>query len=203
MEPENQSGQESPVPETTPPNKSPNSSRCCGDDERYRRCFSRRHRWIGALLVLGIVGFFAYSAYYGKGWGCSPWPDHGGYHQRFSSERAGDSAPRHVEWAVSRLLSEVDASEEQKTRIRKIADAALSDLQQMSRQHHDSRQALLAILKAPTIDRGKLESLRVESVQGLDDASKRLSVALGDLADVLTPQQRQQLADSAERWHRN
>ena len=118
-------------------------------------------------------------------------------------ERFSDSVPRRLDWAVSRLLSDVNASEEQKTKVRTIADAELGDLQKLSRQHQDSHTALLAILKAPTVDRAKLESLRAQSVQGLDEASKRLSVGLADLADVLTPQQRQKLADSAERWHRD
>lgn len=202
METENESGKDSPVTETSTKNKSHCSSRCRDDGERCHRCCGRRHRWIGALLILGIIGFLAHSAYYGRGWGCSPWHDHGGYHQRMGGERISDSAPRHLDWAVSRMLSDVNASEEQKTKVRSIADAALADLQKFSRQHQDSHTALLAILKAPTIDRGKLESLRAQSVQGLDEASKRLSVALADLAEVLTPEQRQQLTDSAERWRR-
>lgn len=202
METENESGKESPVSETSSTNKSRCSSRCCDDGARCHRCCGRRHRWIGALLILGVIGFLAHSAYYGRGWDCTPWSDHGGYHQRMGGERFSDSAPRHLDWAVSRLLSDVNASEEQKTKIRTIADAALADLQKLSRQHQDSHTALLAILKAPAIDRGKLESLRAQSVQGLDEASKRLAVALADLAEVLTPEQRQQLADSAEKWHR-
>jgi len=193
MEHENESGKDSPVTETSTVNKSRCSSRCRDDGERCHRCCGRRHRWIGVLLILGIIGFLAHSAYYGRGWGCSDWHDHGGYHQRF-----GDSVPRRLDWAVNRLLSDVNASEEQKTKVRTIADAELGDLQKLSRQHQDSHTALVAILKAPTIDRGKLESLRAQSVQGLDEVSKRLSVALADLAEVLTPQQRQNLA---ERWH--
>ena len=196
METENESGKDSPVTETSTTSKSRCSSRCRDDGERCHRCCGRRHRWMGALLILGIIGFLAHSAYYGRGWGCSAWHDHGGYHQRF-----GDSAPRHLDWAVSRLLSDVNASAEQATKVHTIADAAQGDLQKLSRQHQDSHTALLAILKAPTIDRGKLESLRAESVQELDGASKRLSVALADLAEVLTPQQRQKLVDTVERWH--
>lgn len=207
MEAENESGKDLPATETSNSNKSRCSSRCRDDGERCHRCCGRRHRWLGALLILGIIGFLAHSAYYGRGWGCSPWHDHGGYHQRMGGERFGgerfsDSAPRHLDWVVSGLLSDVNASAEQKTKVRTIADAALVDLQKLSRQHKDSHTALLAILKAPTVDRSKIESLRTTSVQGLDEASKRLSVALADLAEVLTPEQRQQLADSAERWHR-
>jgi len=202
METENESGKDSPVTETSTTSKSRFSSRCRDDGERCHRCCGRRHRWIGALLILGIIGFLAHSAYYGRGWGCSPWHDHGGYHQRMDGERFSDSAPRHLDWVVSRLLSDVNASGEQRIKVRAITDAALGDLQKFSRQHEDNHTALLAILRAPTVDRGKLESLRAQSVQGLDEASKRLSVALADLAEVLTPEQRQRLADSAEKWHR-
>lgn len=83
--------------------------------------------------------------------------------------------------------------------VRVVVNAASGDLQRLAQEHGESQKALLAILKEPTFDRSKLESLRVRSVSGLDEASKRLSTAIGDLTDVLSPQQ---LADSAEKRHR-
>jgi len=111
-------------------------------------------------------------------------------------------APLRAEWMVDRLMSDVKANDDQKSKARAIVDAATGDLQQVTKQHAENHQALLAILKEPTLDRGKLESLRASSIHNLDEGSKRVSTAIGDLAEVLTPAQRSQLADTIEKWHR-
>ena len=112
---------------------------------------------------------------------------------------SADDAPRHAEWMVDRLMSEVNASDAQKSKAHAIAAAAVADMQPLVKQHHESHKALLAILKERIFDRNKLESLRADSMHRFDDASKRVSTAIGDLAEVLTPPQRQQLVEYAER----
>ena len=49
-------------------------------------------------------------------------------------------------------------------------------------------------ITGPSIDRARLESLRAEQVKSLDEASKRLVVAISDAAEVLSPDQRAALA---------
>jgi len=192
METEN----ESPVPETKNQNKP-----CCSHDDhchRWHRHCRRTHRWIVALLVLGILAFFAHSAYYGRTWNCTSRFDARGPYTHFRA----DDAPRVAGWMVDRLLYDIKASDEQRAKARAIVDATAGDLQQLARQHDESHQAMLALLKEPTFDRSKLESLRVRSLSNLDETSKRVSTAIGDLAGLLTPPQRQQLAESIEKWHR-
>jgi periplasmic protein CpxP/Spy len=65
----------------------------------------------------------------------------------------------------------------------------------------EGRHQALALLSQPTIDRGALEALRANQLQMAEQASRRLTQALADAADVLTPEQRRQLAERAERWH--
>ena len=114
----------------------------------------------------------------------------------------GGDAPRMAGWMVDRLMYDVKASDAQRDKARAIVDATAGDLQQLARLHSENHAALLSIVKEPTVDRNKLESLRVRSMSTLDESSKHLSTAIGDLLEVLTPEQRQQLADSVEKWHR-
>jgi Spy/CpxP family protein refolding chaperone len=48
-------------------------------------------------------------------------------------------------------------------------------------------------LTQPSIDRAALEALRAEQLALADAASKRFIQALGDAAEVLTPEQRRNL----------
>ncbi len=48
---------------------------------------------------------------------------------------------------------------------------------------------------------GPLEALRANQLQLAEQASKRFTQALADIADVLTPEQRKQLAERMGRWH--
>jgi Spy/CpxP family protein refolding chaperone len=62
----------------------------------------------------------------------------------------------------------------------------------------DARRQGMALLTAPSIDRGAIEQLRVEQITAADDASKRFVRALADVADVLTPEQRKTVAARME-----
>jgi Spy/CpxP family protein refolding chaperone len=62
------------------------------------------------------------------------------------------------------------------------------------------------LLTADTIDRGAIEALRAEHLQLAERASRRFAQVLADMAEVLTPEQRKDLAGRMERhrsgWHR-
>lgn len=169
--------------------------RCCRDscDGCWRRPCGRwgsAHRWLFALLIIGIIAFFARGAYYGYPWDC------GSRYQSFRPHASVlmNAAPYHAEWLVDRMMDDVNASDEQKSKARAIVKSAASDVQALVAKHRDSHAALLDIVKAPALDRGQLESLRARTVSGMDDSSKRLTTAFGDLLEVLTPAQRQELA---------
>ena len=54
---------------------------------------------------------------------------------------------------------------------------------------------------APSVDRASLESARAAHLQLADEASKRIVQLFGDVGDVLTPGQRQALAEHLEHLH--
>ncbi len=65
---------------------------------------------------------------------------------------------------------------------------------------------LTTVLKAPTVDRGVIEQKRAERLAKVDAASKQMTAAFADIAEVLTPEQRKIVAalieDRAERGGR-
>jgi len=121
---------------------------------------------------------------------------HGGMRGRgFSEERMTERIDR----MAYRLVRSVDGTAEQEMRIREIARAAAKDVRELRKQGRDLRKQGVDLLKAPTIDRAAIESLRGQQMALQDSISKRMSTALADAAEVLTPEQRAKLAERAER----
>ncbi|MEZ5739987.1 MAG: Spy/CpxP family protein refolding chaperone [Burkholderiaceae bacterium] len=126
----------------------------------------------------------------------------GGWHH-------GDEPGEKLGYMVDKVFSRVDATDAQKARLQTIATAAWSDLAPLRTQLRDGRQKALELLGAAQIDRAGIEALRLEQAALLDNASRRVTSALTDMAEVLTPEQRAQMRERiAERmdkrrgWHR-
>ncbi|MGE3247254.1 MAG: Spy/CpxP family protein refolding chaperone, partial [Beijerinckiaceae bacterium] len=66
----------------------------------------------------------------------------------------------------------------------------------------EAREQMLKLLKAEKFDKDELERLRAERIKAIDEASKKVVQALGEVADTLTPKQRQELVELAEKRRR-
>jgi len=107
----------------------------------------------------------------------------------FDPARAEDRADR----AVRHLAIEVDASNEQQDKLRAIVKGLVRDLLPMREKALATRERGRTLLTQPSIDRAAIEALRAEQLALADGASRRLAQALGDAAEVLTPEQRRKL----------
>lgn len=96
---------------------------------------------------------------------------------------------------TDRMLAKIDATDEQKTRIRTLMDATFEDLAGLRDAHDAQRKAALASLTGETVDRAALESARRAEMALADRASERLSRTAADVAEVLTPDQRRRFAE--------
>ena len=110
--------------------------------------------------------------------------------------------PGAIERRVNRVLGLVDASTEQRQKVRSILEAAGNDLYPIRQQRMENRKQIAAALAAATIDRARIEQLRQDQLKLNDTASKRLTDAITDAAEVLTPAQRAELAKRMERRQR-
>ena len=158
------------------------------EEQNGKRRFFRRTA-IGALLVSLAAGFGGHAWAHGGG--------HGGWHR--GGFMSGPMDDQRVERMVKHFAVEVEATPEQQAKLTEIAKAAAKDLRPLREKSRDARRQGMKLLAAPTIDRAAIERLRAEQIQAADAASKRLTQALADTAEVLTPAQRQKLAERFQR----
>jgi protein CpxP len=162
-----------------------------------------RRKFFGGLALGGLLGALAASSFNvwsqggpdgGQGRGC--WG-----HKRMSAMTPEERAAR-ADFGTEWVLGKVDATPEQKTRIKAIVQDALKDLSQVREEHIKNRNAFMAALTQPTVDRATLKQLRQSEMQLAESVSDRFVNAIADAADVLTPEQRGKLAQMANQFRR-
>ena len=114
---------------------------------------------------------------------------------------------RHIERVIKHLAVEADASADQQAKLVDIAKSAVNDLLPLREKLRANRAQALDLFTAGNVDRAAIERLRSEQLALAETASKRISQALGDAAEVLNPEQRRTLVDRVShfggwwRWH--
>jgi Spy/CpxP family protein refolding chaperone len=161
-----------------------------------------RHRGRAAAVILGvalaggILGAFATTSFsQGFGGGFGP-PFHMTVRGPMgfgplTTEQLVDRADR----AVRHVAIELDASADQQAKLEAIVKSAVTDLAPMRDKVRATHQKVRELLTASTVDRGAIEKLRAEQVATMDSLSKRIAQAVGDAAEVLSPDQRRKLGD--------
>ena len=100
-----------------------------------------------------------------------------------------------------RLLDAVGATADQKTRVHDIFKAAQDDMRNQREAGGDLRQQMMQLMTAPQVDAAAAEALRQQQLARQDVASKRMLQAMLDARAVLTPEQRQKLAERMKSRH--
>ncbi len=95
---------------------------------------------------------------------------------------------------IGRMMDELDATPDQEKKLFAIFDAVRGEMRDTMIDFRSTRGEVLDILGAETIDRDAVEKLRAERVAAMDAASKTMTAALIEAAEVLTPEQRAKLA---------
>jgi protein CpxP len=175
-------------------------------EDRERQRTTRRRRMLYALLgsaavVIALavaVGAPPLRAAIQEGAGFHrPWRGGWGHH-RMTPEAAKEHAQVAAKWA----LRGIDANEVQQEKVNKVLGGAIDDLFRLKEQHQANREAFAAQLGGASIDRAALEEIRKSEMALADEASRRFVQAMADVAEVLTPEQRQQLLDHVHRHGR-
>lgn len=99
---------------------------------------------------------------------------------------------------MGRMLDDIDATKEQEDKLEAIMDQLHDDVRPLMRGFRDTREDLAELLGAATIDREAVEKLRAERVAAVDEASRKVTAALLEAAEVLTPEQRAELIENFE-----
>lgn len=95
---------------------------------------------------------------------------------------------------LDRLLSDVKATDAQRTQIQKIAEGARTDIAKLHEGGSKLHEQGLAVLTQPTVDAAAAEKLRQQMLAQHDQVSKRMLTAMLEIGKVLTPEQRATLA---------
>ncbi len=107
-----------------------------------------------------------------------------------------------AEFRVQKMLRKIDATDAQQKQILAILDGVFARHEANAGARQQLHREILAALTGPTVDRAALETARAEAVSRIEQCSKDLAKALGDMAEVLTPAQRQELASLAQQHGR-
>jgi len=151
------------------------------------------------VLVAGLTGAAITRAFsqgpgfghgFGPGFGPGHW--HGGMMGGgFDPARAEDHADR----MVRHMAIEIDATDAQQDKLRAVVKAAVKDLIPLRDKVQSARLKARELLTQPTVDRAEIEKFRTEQLALADTFTKRVSQAVGDAAEILTPEQRRKLND--------
>ena len=148
-----------------------------------RRRFFRRAGLFAAFGALAAgIGAKAYA--------------HGGW------RRGEPLSEARIDRMLQHFYIEIDATEEQKQRLAPIVKDAVRDLQPLRERLREGRAQAIELMTKERIDPAALEALRAEKMRLAEDASRRVTRALAEAADVLTPAQRKELAARVARHHR-
>jgi len=160
-----------------------------------RRGFFRRAGLIAAVTAaMGGAAWHAH-AHGGPGFGR-------GF---FGGAMHGAPSDEQVERMLKHMYVEVNATPEQQQRIAPIVKQAITDLTPLRQQLQGTREQAMGLMSADQIDRAAIEQLRASRLQAADALSRRMTQAMADIGDVLTPAQRKQLAERMQKrrsgWH--
>lgn len=149
-----------------------------------------RRRWLTLLAVpvLAAAAFTPVALAHGFGDGGGPGHgDHGAFMQR----------------RIDHLLTAAGASDAQKAQVKAIWDQLRPQLKPLRQQHADLRRQIGVAMTAATIDTARIETLRKQSVQTMDQLSSLVTRAMVSSAQVLTPDQRKLVLQQIEEHRRH
>jgi periplasmic protein CpxP/Spy len=139
-------------------------------------------RLAGAALLVAVLGTVTLSAFAMPG-------GHGGGGPGMGMMLGGRG--------LERMLDSVNASAEQRTQIKAIAERTMADMKTQREAGKGVREQMIKLFAQPTVDANAVEALRAQMMQQHDQSSRRMTQAMIEVSRVLTPEQRKQLADHA------
>ena len=146
--------------------------------------FAPGARLAGAALLVAVLGTATLSAWAMPG-------GHGGGHDGPGMGMMLGGR------GLERMLDSVNASADQRTQIKAIAERTMTDMKTQRDAGKGTRQQLMNLFAQPVVDANAAEALRAQMLQQHDQSSRRMMQAMLEVSRVLTPEQRKQLADRA------
>ncbi|WP_341487041.1 Spy/CpxP family protein refolding chaperone [Pararhizobium sp. A13] len=158
--------------------------------EAVSKGWSRRAA-IGGIAAVAVVSGIGFTAARSDDFGFGMGRFGMGGHMMHAHMGGGDF----MEHRIGSVLDELNATSEQEDKLWDIIDKARDEIRPTFRDFRETRQEVIELLGASTIDRAAAEKLRSERIAAIDEASRKMTTALLDAAEVLTPEQRTKLVE--------
>lgn len=141
----------------------------------------------GALLIVGAViltGAFA----------------RGGRHHRSVAELPAEELFARMHQATDWALNTVNATEEQRIRIKAILDELAPELVTFGSERQVLRSRFTKAVQADQVSPDEVEGIRIASLNLAERAINRSLAMLLEVSEILTPEQRKDLAHAWRGW---
>lgn len=123
----------------------------------------------------------------------------GGWHHGRAMTAADMDA--HLDAMLQHIYSEIDVTDAQKAQIDPLVRQAVAECAPLHERFGAAHDDLLALFAAERVDREAIERVRSENMRLADEATQRVARLVGDVADVLTPEQRKALVARITQMH--
>ncbi len=151
----------------------------------------RRGMFFGLFAVVALGLFAVSAAFAGPGFG-----GHCGPHGAMGAEPEAKAA-----FVSEKIANRADATAEQQASIEAVLVDLFTDMDALKAEKETFHAQVKDVLTAETIDAEELQALRAQGMDKVDDASTQAVDALAEIASILTPEQRADLADDMEKMH--
>lgn len=148
---------------------------------------------VAAITLAGALAAHAQPAQ-GPGYGAGHGPGHG----PMMRGEPGHGPGGFMGGMIFRMLDRVNATPEQRAQIQQIVDRHRAEASAEREGGRALRDQAMALFAQPTVDAAAVEALRKQQVARMDAASKRMTQSMLEIAQVLTPDQRKQMADEMQ-----
>jgi Spy/CpxP family protein refolding chaperone len=160
--------------------------------------------FVATVALLSALGGGLATTAFGQGPPFAYW--HGGFRGGWMDSGNLD---QHIERGIKHLAIEIDASKEQQDKLIGIAKALAKDVQPLREKLQSTRKQAIDLFAQSTVDRAAIEKLRADQLATADELTRKISKAIADAAEVMTPEQRKTIVDRLPpfggwhgRWHR-
>ena len=116
------------------------------------------------------------------------------------SKLTDEQVEKRVTRFVKHVAIEIEATDEQTTKITALLTAAAKTMRPVRNEFRDAGKEMQKLLTSETIDRTAMEKVRSERVAKVDSLSKELMTTMADAAEVLTVEQRKVLAERVKQF---